>query len=86
LDDTPGRISEPAGLRARGDRVILRRDNPKPESILDGETLVVCTEALRPAYISRLIQRGEWLRFDSPVVQANRGHFAVPLNALEEVT
>jgi hypothetical protein len=68
--------------------VILRREKPEPAHALDGEQMVVCTEAIRPAYISRLIQRGEWLRFDSPVVQANRGHFAVPLNALdiEEVT
>jgi hypothetical protein len=66
--------------------VILRREKPdEPAPAIDGETMVVCTEALRPAYLSRLIERGEWLRFSDPRVQANRGHFAVPLNALEEV-
>jgi hypothetical protein len=61
------------------------RPKPEPAPLLDGETMVVCTEAIRPAYLSRLIERGQWLRFDSPVVQAHRDHFAVPLSQLQEV-
>jgi hypothetical protein len=64
---------------------MLRRPQPEPAPLLDDETMVVCVEAIRPGYLSRLIERGEWLRLSSPVVQANRGHFAVPLSKLGEV-
>jgi hypothetical protein len=61
-------------LRAKG----------KPAPLLDPATKVVSTEAFRPKAITRMIEKGTWLRLDHPAVQAHKELFAVRLTDLEQ--
>jgi hypothetical protein len=63
----------------------LRTRKPEPVPVLSGETMVVCMEGFRPSYISREIEKGQWLPLGHPIVQASREYFAVPLSQLEGV-
>jgi hypothetical protein len=51
---------------------------------LDGSTMVIATETFRPGRITPLIERGEWRRLDSQVVQEYPERFAVRLVDLEQ--
>lgn len=60
-----------------------QRRRPKPAPRLDGSTMVVCVEGFRPGAVSRVIEKGEWIRLDSPTVGACPEGFAVRLSDLE---
>jgi hypothetical protein len=60
----------------------LRTRKPEPVPVLDPSTQVVCTTPFRPGAIARMIERGQSLRLDNPVVRASPEFFAIPLNAL----
>jgi hypothetical protein len=57
--------------------MVLRRPKLESAPVLDGATMVVCTEGFRPEAVARMVERGEWLRIDSPrrasVARALRG-------------
>ena len=57
---------------------VLRRPKPEPaRPLLDGSTMVVCVEPFRPGGIARMLERGEWVRLDSPAVKAFPERFAL---------
>jgi hypothetical protein len=61
----------------------VMRMKRKPALLLDPATMVVCTEAFRPQAVTRMIERGQWLRLDHPAVRAHPERFAVRLTDLE---
>lgn len=58
----------------------MPRIRRKTKSEQVGEpSLVICTEAFRPGAVARMVERGDYLRRDDPVVERFPAFFAVPL-------
>ena len=56
------------------------RRKAKPEQVETPEPeRVVCIEAFRPAAVARMVERGDYLRRDDPIVKANPAYFAIPI-------
>ena len=68
-------------MAIRSARVL--RPRPEPALRLNPGTLVMATEAFRPGAVARIIEKGEWMRLDSPIVVACPERFAVRLTDLE---
>jgi hypothetical protein len=64
--------------------MILRRPRADSAPILDPGTMVCCVQAFRPQAVSRMVERGDWLRLDNPNVQAWPQRFAVRLTDLSD--
>jgi hypothetical protein len=69
LDCSSRRTPELAGLRAREDRVILRRDKPETVDVARDATEAICVEAFQPL-MRRAVERGERLPRDAEMVMA----------------
>jgi phage head maturation protease len=74
----PGNCNEGSGVPVR-----TSRTRPTIADLIDDDTMAVCVESFRPQAITRMIEKGQWLRLDHPAVHAHPERFAVRLTDIE---